>query len=93
MAPDCEGGQLGASGKGVLVDMMAYLCENDTGVGVFNGGYAAVGVQADVWFLLQVAKVHEGGLVGDTELLKEDGNLPGVGTGGMGVEGDWSSHF
>lgn len=62
-----------------VVEMMTYFSENDTGVWVFNGGYTAVGVQADVWFLLQVGKVHKVGLVGNTKLLEEDGNLPRVG--------------
>lgn len=40
----------------------------------------AVNIDVDEWLLLQDGHIHEFSLVGNTQLLENDGNLPWVGT-------------
>lgn len=49
-----------------LKSAMAYLGKCDAGVGVLDGRNTAVGVEADVRLLLDIAKVHELGIIGQT---------------------------
>lgn len=45
---------------------MAYLGKCDAGVGVLDGRNTPIGVEADVRLLLDIAKVHEIGVIGQT---------------------------
>lgn len=55
-----------------------HFSHSDTGVWVLDSGNAAVGVEADQWLFLDIRILHELGLVRDTELFKDDGDLPWV---------------
>lgn len=72
---------LGIVGLGEVLDDGAGLEERDAGVGVLDRGHAAVDADLLVGVFLQLAHVHELLLVGDVELLEDDGDLPGVGAG------------
>lgn len=61
-----------------VVDDGAGLPESDSSVGIFNGWHSAVDVDIDEWLLLQDRHVHVLGLVGNFELLEDDGDLPWV---------------
>ena len=58
------------------------------GVGVFNGGNTAVGVELFERLLLHLGELKEFSLIGEVEFLEDDGHLPRVGTGCMAVEDD-----
>lgn len=49
-----------------LKSAMAYLGKCDAGVGVLDGRNTPIGVEADVRLLLDIAKVHEIGVIGQT---------------------------
>jgi len=56
----------------------AHLAENDASVRIFNSWYTAIWVEANVWLILEIRKLHELGFVRQTELLKQNRNLPRV---------------
>lgn len=62
--------------------------EVQTGVGVFNGGNTAVGVELFERLLLHLGELKEFRLIGEVEFLEDDGHLPRVGAGSMAVEDD-----
>lgn len=61
-------------------EQRAYLAEGHTGVWVLDGGSTTIGVEGDVWLNFEVGKVAELGLVWDTQLFEENGDLPWIGT-------------
>jgi hypothetical protein len=71
-------------GIGEVLDDCGGFPERDAGVGVFDGGDAAVGVDLLERWLLQVGHVHVLGLVGDAELFEDYGYLPWIGARGCG---------
>lgn len=88
----------GASGEanGVLLivgfdevfDDSAGFPERDTGVGIFDGGDTAVGVEFLEGVLFHFGELEEFGFVGELEFFEDGGHLPRVGTGGVAVEND-----
>lgn len=64
-----------------------YLPETDAGVGVLEDGDPAIGVQRDEGLFFDLLEVEKLVLVGEAELLEDDGYLPRVGAARVGVEG------
>lgn len=63
-----------------VLDDCAGLPDGEAGVGVLDGGHAAVGVDGDEGLLLHDREVEKLTVVWDAQLFHDDGNLPWVGT-------------
>lgn len=61
--------------------------EGDAGVGVLDGGGAAIGVEGQVGLLLDLGEGAEFGLVGEAELFEEESDFPWVGALETGLVG------
>lgn len=62
--------------------------QGNAGVGVFNGGDTAVGVDRYVGLLLYFGELHVLVDVGNVELLKDHDDLPRIGAARVAMEGD-----
>ena len=57
----------------------SHLSKRDARVWILDGWDASIGVEADVGLFLEVFEFPEDGLVGQVQLLEENGDFPRVG--------------
>ena len=75
-----------------ILDYRTRLDKRDSIVWVLNRGQATVWVELDIWFFLDVGKVDKSSFTGNSQLLKDDSDLPRVGAIRVRVEDD-RKHF
>ena len=57
----------------------SYLKDGEAGVGVFDGGDTAVGVEGFVGIFFEIGEFEKLEFIFEAKLLEEDGDLPWVG--------------